>query len=64
MADGINGYNFCFGIYLINNSIIPNSNSIKPFSASKFTILEWKWIGSKRLDSFDYSRNILFVDVL
>ena len=64
MTDRINSYDFYFGIHLINDPIIPDSNSIKPFSASKFTILGRKWIGNKRLDSFDYSRNILFVNVL
>ena len=63
MTDVINDYNFCFVIHLINNPVISDSNSIKPFSASKFTILERKWISSKRFDSFDYSGNILFVDV-
>ncbi len=63
MTDVINGYNLCFYIHLINNPVISDSNSIKLFSASKFTILRWKGIGGERFDSFDYSGNILFINV-
>jgi hypothetical protein len=63
MTDVINDYNLCFSIHLINNPVISDSNSIKPFSASKFTILGWKGISGERFNSFDYSGNMLFTDV-
>lgn len=63
MPDVINGYYLCVGINLINNPILSNSNSIKLFSASNFTVLRWKGIGVERFNSFDYSGKILFIDV-